>query len=159
MSKHNLYLGQAGQNYVMSEFLKRGYNVAVPQVDVGDDMFVVEDKSGLFQRVQVKTSVGQATNYGFSARFGIPLKQLSDPVTPELLYTLVVDFEQKWQPVLLISREDLFELYKIYDIGAVAGSYLLLYFKFKSDFSKVLCSKVSFLPYLENWDDFPVISH
>lgn len=30
---------------VMSEFLDRGYNVAVPEVDVGDDLFVVRDSS------------------------------------------------------------------------------------------------------------------
>ncbi|NEQ67117.1 MAG: hypothetical protein F6K21_16740 [Symploca sp. SIO2D2] len=34
----NLYLAQAGQAVVMAEFLARGWNVAVPQVDVGDDL-------------------------------------------------------------------------------------------------------------------------
>lgn len=36
----NLYVGRAGQMAVMSEFLVRGYNVAIPEVDVGDDIFV-----------------------------------------------------------------------------------------------------------------------
>ena len=30
----------------MSEFLFRGYNVAVPEVDRGDDLFVVQDADG-----------------------------------------------------------------------------------------------------------------
>ena len=30
----------------MSEFLYRGYNVAVPAVDIGDDVYVVEDRLG-----------------------------------------------------------------------------------------------------------------
>jgi hypothetical protein len=54
--KFNLYLGKAGQLTTMSEFLARGWNVATPEVDVGDGLFVVEDKKGLFKRVQVKTA-------------------------------------------------------------------------------------------------------
>jgi hypothetical protein len=54
--KYNLYLGKAGQLVTMSEFLARGWNVATPEVDVGDDLFVVEDKKGIFSRVQVKTA-------------------------------------------------------------------------------------------------------
>lgn len=42
----NLYTGRAGQMAVMAEFLIRGYNVAVPEVDVGDDILVVKDRSG-----------------------------------------------------------------------------------------------------------------
>jgi hypothetical protein len=38
----------------MSEFLMRGWNVAVPEVDIGDDIFVVRDENGEFVRVQVK---------------------------------------------------------------------------------------------------------
>lgn len=47
MSKmQNLYVGMAGQTFVSSEFLIRGYNVPVPEVDRGDDLFVVQDLSG-----------------------------------------------------------------------------------------------------------------
>jgi hypothetical protein len=45
--KFNLYLGKAGQFASMSYFLMRGWNVAIPEVDVGDDLFVVDDKKGL----------------------------------------------------------------------------------------------------------------
>lgn len=43
--KYNLYLGKAGQLAAMASFLVRGWNVATPEVDVGDDLFVVEDNS------------------------------------------------------------------------------------------------------------------
>jgi len=33
--KANLYIGRAGQMAVMAEFLIRGYNVAIPEVDGG----------------------------------------------------------------------------------------------------------------------------
>jgi len=63
MSKmQNLYLGSAGQTWVMSEFLARGYNVAVPEVDRGDDLFVVQDESGDFDRIQVKTACATPRN-------------------------------------------------------------------------------------------------
>lgn len=159
MSKHNLYLGQAGQSYVMSQFLKRGYNVALPQVDVGDDMFVVEDEVGLFHRIQVKTAQGKATKYGFATRFKVPFTQLSKLVSPELTYTFVSDFDGQWQPTLVISRRDLYTIYEMYNIGSLADNHLLLYFQFKADFSKVICSKISFLDYVENWEDFPIIQH
>ena len=40
MSRQSLYSGRAGQMAVMAEFLIRGYNVAIPEVDVGDDIFL-----------------------------------------------------------------------------------------------------------------------
>ena len=40
-STQDLYTGMSGQFAAMSEFLWRGYNVAIPAVDVGEDIFVV----------------------------------------------------------------------------------------------------------------------
>ena len=40
-NKFNLYIGKAGHLAVMSEFLMRGWNVATPEVDIGDDIFFV----------------------------------------------------------------------------------------------------------------------
>ena len=39
VEKYHLYLGKAGHLTVMSEFLMRGWNVAIPEVDIGDDIF------------------------------------------------------------------------------------------------------------------------
>lgn len=50
------HLGMAGHHAAMSEFLYRGSNVAVPAVDIGDDVYVVEDRMGAMWRLQVKTS-------------------------------------------------------------------------------------------------------
>jgi len=38
----------AGQAAVKAEFLARGWNVAVLEVDVGDDLFIVRDDNGDF---------------------------------------------------------------------------------------------------------------
>ena len=53
-NKSNLYIGRAGQLAVMSEFLLRGWNAALPEVDVGDDVFVVKDKGGDLFRIQAR---------------------------------------------------------------------------------------------------------
>jgi hypothetical protein len=36
--KQNLYTGRSGQFAVMAEFLRRGYNVAIPEIDIGEDI-------------------------------------------------------------------------------------------------------------------------
>jgi|GEM_PF-4307042 len=64
----NLYIGKAGHLAVMSEFLMRGWNVATPEVDIGDDIFVVEDESGTMKRVQVKSSSAKIRKDSFSSR-------------------------------------------------------------------------------------------
>ena len=88
--KYNLYLGKAGQQAVMSEFLVRGWNVATPEVDIGDDIFVVEDAQGIFRRVQVKASQATERTNGYSVRFSIPLSQLRKPILPELYFVLAI---------------------------------------------------------------------
>jgi hypothetical protein len=62
--KQSLYVGRAGQMAVMAEFLWRGLNVAFPEVDVGDDVFVVKDETGELWRVQVKTASAGALSDG-----------------------------------------------------------------------------------------------
>lgn len=48
--------GMAGHLAAMSEFLLRGYNVAIPYVDRGDDILTIEDDDSQIRRIQVKTS-------------------------------------------------------------------------------------------------------
>jgi hypothetical protein len=54
----NSYVGKAGQLAVMAEFLLRGYNFAMPEVDDGDDVFDIKNESGELWRVQIKTAIG-----------------------------------------------------------------------------------------------------
>lgn len=51
MARQDLFTGQAGEHAVISKFLIKGWNVAVPQVDVGDDLLVArqEDASSPFK--------------------------------------------------------------------------------------------------------------
>ena len=158
MSKRaNLYLGSAGQHAVVSEFLVRGWNVAIPEVDVGDDIFVVRDRDGKLHRIQVKTATAQTRNYGYNARFQVPLSQLSQVVEPELTYVFVVRSQKQWDTFLLISREDLFDEYENHEIGSKAGQTLVLNFRYSQQ--SVKCSDRDFSTYLNNWSTWPVIEH
>src|SRR5829696_8415039 len=84
--RQNLYVGRAGQMAVMGELLWRGWNVAFPEVDVGEDVFVVKDEGGELWRVQVKTATAQAQQRGYSAQFSVSVNQLKSPRNPDLVY-------------------------------------------------------------------------
>ena len=77
--KQSLYVGRAGQMAVMAELLWRGLNVAFPEVDVGDDVFVVKDETGELWRVQVKTATAGPLPDGYSAQFSISLEPAREP--------------------------------------------------------------------------------
>ena len=75
-----LYKGASGEMAVMSEFLFRLINVAVPEVDVGDDVFVVREKDEAVTRVQVKYAAADEQQNGeYVAQFSLPWKQLDRP--------------------------------------------------------------------------------
>ncbi len=158
MSKRfNLYLGKAGQLHTMSEFLARGWNVATPEVDVGDDLFVVEDKKGLFLRVQVKTAHATERTDSYSVQFNVPMLQLEEPISPEIYYIFLVRKQSKWSDMLIIPRETLLAFFKNHHVGTVANDSLLLYFSFKEQ--TISCSKIDFTAFLNNFEDFPTIEH
>jgi hypothetical protein len=148
------YVGRAGQLATMAEFLLRGYNVAIPEVDEGDDIFVVNDRVDRLWRIQVKTAVGVSRSYGFSGQFLIPLEQLRllDP-TP-LFYVFCLRCEDHWD-FLPIARADLFTEYRRYRVGSRAGPGLVLYLAFRE--TEVICSERDWQHYRNNWGPWPAL--
>jgi hypothetical protein len=158
MSKRqNLYVGRAGQMAVMGEFLWRGWNVAFPEVDVGEDAFVVKDEDGELWRVQVKTATAQPQQRGYSAQFSISLDQLEIPRDPDLVYVFAIRSSSSWEPFIIIDRDTLWEEYENHGVGSVADSSLILRFTLQD--SKLHCSRRDFQAYLNNWSHWPVLSH
>ncbi len=97
-----LYLGKAGHLTVMSEFLTRGWNVAIPEVDIGDDIFVVQDDNGTLRRVQVKTSTSTVRQSSFSGQFNILLPQLRNVANIPVHYVFIVRHNSQWtRPVII----------------------------------------------------------
>lgn len=155
--KFNLYIGKSGQLAAMSEFLARGWNVAMPEVDIGDDIFVVEDKKGIFQRVQVKSALAKERKDGYSVQFNLSYEQLRLPTVPEIYFVFMIRHDDKWSDVLIIDRETLYLFHRNQNIGSRFGDNLMLYFSFQNQ--KVTCSKQDFTPFVSNYEDFPIISH
>lgn len=156
--KKRSHLGMAGHYAAMSEFLYRGYNVAVPAVDVGDDVYVVEDQQGAMWRLQIKTS--ENNTYLLSRR------QLREPKANELFFMFMKRSETRWRFVL-IPRQKLSDLRDDFEAAPKAGKKgpkpkadrdakdgLSLKMKWSS--SDAECWGASLAEFLEKWpEQFP----
>jgi len=100
------HLGMAGHYAAMSEFLYRGYNVAVPAVDIGDDVYVVEDQVGTMWRLQVKTSDAPEVRVG---TYQLSRRQLREIKANELFFMFMIRSVNRWR-FILIRRDKLAEL-------------------------------------------------
>ena len=164
-SRKGLYTGRVGQLAVMSELVARGWNAAIPEVDVGDDIFVVKDSTGDFVRVQVKTRIARSLKKkgGYSAQFNIDIKQLNTPFVPELVYVFVCRLEGAWKSFLVIEQEALRALRDEKNIGNTFASRarsdklpappkdkLKLHITYTDDSAH--CNKIDLSLYLNGWD-------
>lgn len=154
-SNYHLYLGKAGHLAVMSEFLIRGWNVAIPEVDIGDDIFVVQDDNGTLRRVQVKTSTSTARQNSFSAQFNIPLTQLRSIASILVHYVFVVRHNDQWTKPVIIRQDYLLDHFRNNNIGTEHNSNLNIYFSYSTD--KVECSGLDLTKYVSDFTDFPLI--
>ena len=121
--KDNLYFGVAGQYAVMSELLARGYNVARPDVDVGDDIISVRDRDGEFTLIQVKAAnATRSRNAGLRARYLIREDQIKI-VRPfaQLYFAFVIRSENRWVDFVLLPHEDLRKAYIHQDVSQRVG--------------------------------------
>src|SRR5215208_6658818 len=155
--RQNLYVGRAGQMAVMGELLWRGWNVAFPEVDVGEDVFVVKDEGGELWRVQVKTATAQAQQRGYSAQFSVSVNQLKNPRNPDLVYIFAIRSSSSWEPFVVIDRATLWDEYENHGVGSVMDSSLIL--RFTTQESGLQCSRRDFLAYRNDWSRWPVLAH
>src|SRR5437870_2727541 len=117
--KQGLYLDRAGHLAAKAEFLRRGYNVAEPEVDVGDDIFVVKDEDGTMTRVQVKSALAQfhKRTATYRALFYVSLKQITTARRPELVFVLPVRGADRWVDFVVIDRPTLAALRRQHELG------------------------------------------
>lgn len=148
------YVGRAGHLAAMSELLWRGYNVAVPEVDRGDDIFVVHDLDGTLSRVQVKTATGRPyrTGRGCRAEFSIGFRQLARARQPDLNYVFVVRHDDRWSNWVLASRPELFLLHRRDGVGRRAGDNVIFSLGLRPD--AVLGNGVDLTAHRDAWDRY-----
>lgn len=151
----HLYLGKAGHLAVMSEFLIRGWNVAIPEVDIGDDIFVVQDDNGILRRVQVKTSASKPKKIGFSAQFKVPISQLRNIANIPVHYVFVVRYLDQWSKPVIIRQDYLLDHFLVDKFGTESRGYLNLYFSYST--LKVECSGFDVSRYVSDFTDFPLV--
>jgi len=136
--KFNQYLGKAGQLTVMSEFLTRGWNVAIPEVDIGDDIFVVQDDNGTLRRVQVKTSTSKNRKSGYSGQFNVSVRNLRNITNIFVHYIFIVRHNNEWSKRVIIRQDDLLDHFENNKVGSEADGNITFYFSYTGN--KVECS-------------------
>ena len=156
-TRQNLYVGRAGQMAVMAELLWRGWNVALPEVDVGEDVFVVKDDSGDLSRVQVKTATVQKQRDGFAAKFRIALDQLRTPRTPDLVYVFAARGASGWEPFVILGRDALLEEHELHGVGHVSRRSVMV--RFVASAGHLTCSGRDLSVYRDDWSRWPVLRH
>lgn len=155
--KFNQYLGKAGHLSVMSEFLMLGWNVAIPEVDIGDDIFVVQDDNGTLRRVQVKTSTSTARKERFSGQFSVSVKNLRNISNFLVHYIFLVRHNDEWSKPVILRQDYLLDHFENNAVGSEAKGNITFYFSYTN--GKVECSGQDFTKYIKDFTDFPKIEH
>ena len=151
MARRNLYTGKAGERAAVAQFLIRGWRVAVPEVDVGDDLFVARGTA--FVPVQIKTCRATQLKRSYIGQFRLPIEQVITPRVPELVYVFAVYHHCNWSDFVLIPRPDLHTEHVLHGAGSASGEYMTLRISF--DTSAVRCGGGDWSTYRANWSAIP----
>lgn len=157
----NQYLGKAGHLRVMSNFLVRGWNVAMPEVDIGDDVFVVKDEEGLLRRVQVKTATSRTKEKasGFTATYSLRIDQLMNLSEIPIHYVFMVwkRADNEWTRPIIIRQDALLDQVTLEKLRQTKSNNLTITLVFNSN--DVLHGRRSWKNHEEDYRDFPIIDH
>ena len=149
------YVGKAGHLAVMSELALRGYNVAMPEIDIGDDVFVVNDAAGAMWRVQVKTSRARRQKSSYRYQFRARLSSITTAQTPGLHFVFVMRAAERWR-YAVIDRSVLNNYRTANNIGTLSGGYLQLPMTLHDD-GRLVASRLDLTHHLEDWARWQVL--
>ena len=134
-----------------------GWNVAIPEVDIGDDIFVVQDDNGTLRRVQVKTSASTIRNKTISGQFSVSAKNLLNVTNILVHYVFLVRHNDKWIKPVIIRQDYLLDHFDNNGVGSESKGNITFYFSYLGE--EVKCSGQSFTGYVNDFADFPPIKH
>lgn len=150
-NRRTLFIGRSGELAVLSEFLSRGYNAATPEIDIGEDVFIIEDGQAGYWPVQVKTATATERADGSStAQFKFRRDQLVTTPNVELTYVLVLRRNNQWTNFLVIPRTDLNDLYNLGKLGAQESDELVWTFVY--DQNTVRCQQADMTRFISDWE-------
>jgi hypothetical protein len=152
------FTGRGGQRAVIAELLCQQCNAAIPEVDVGEDLFAFLSARNDIARIQVKTAVARRAKRtpGYVARFGVPLKQVMQLDDPALHYVLAVRLEQHWVDFIVLPRIRLQELTNTepaFGYANQASGDLELRLVFRAE--EVLCGQTNLSALRNAWHTLP----
>lgn len=153
------YTGKAGQMAVLAELLARQCNVAVPEIDEGEDVLTFVRRAPDVFRIQVKTANAEPLKEAgrYSAHVNIPLEQLNAQSLEELYYAFAVRLGESFVDFVLIARTEL-RRWRVRGVGYLnqrAGE-LQLYLSFGPN--EVTCSGQSWQAFRNAWAVLPVVA-
>ncbi len=134
-----------------------GWNVAIPEVDIGDDIFVVQDDNGTLRRVQVKTSTSTVRQGSFSGQFSVSVKNLRNISNILVHYIFLVRHNDEWSKPVIVRQDYLPDHFENNKVGSEAKGNITFYFSYHK--GKVECSGQDFTKYIKDYTDFPKIEH
>ncbi|MFG6892090.1 hypothetical protein ACGYTX_08375 [Burkholderia pseudomallei] len=152
------YVGKAGHLAVTGELCLRGYNVAMPEIDKGDDIFVVRDDSGAMWRLQVKTSLGSKPSARrWRYQFRIRNSAIQNSQTPELHFVFVMRKGRRTWRYLIMDRAVLRNYVNSQSVGSEGPEYTQLWITLGDEDGRTIatCSKVDLSHHLEDWNTWP----
>lgn len=137
----------------MSEFSYRGYNVAIPEIDAGDDVFVVDDVKGTMWRIQVKTATPTEQKRSRQFQFRSRESAIVTPVTPESTFIFVLRTANSWR-FLVVARNILHNYVVANTLGSLTGSYRQIRLTLHDD-GRAISSKVDLSHHLDDFSAWP----
>jgi hypothetical protein len=165
MSKlQNLYIGASGEFAVKSEFLIRGWNVATPEVDIGTDVFVINDNTGRAFRIQVKsTNISRYKRAkGFSFSINISTLQMRDGNRPDLFFVfplrdISAGTNGMWVHFMIFSLDNLYTLLSNIGYNLTIDKKLRLLFSHRN--GKTTLKSTDTSQHLDKWDYWDKLRH
>lgn len=160
MTKRNPYVGKAGQLAVMGELAWRGYNVALPEIDIGDDIYSVNDKTGAMLRIQVKTSKRNPKKRSKTVKYSFQIRcsAIKTPQNPELHFVFACRVENGFR-FLVMSRDVLRNYVNVHNAGS-PGEKEKDRRRFDIDIQEdgtAQCSRLDWASHLEDWSAWPYV--
>jgi hypothetical protein len=151
------YTGRGGQMAVLAELLLRRINVAVPEIDEGEDVLAFVVREPEVTRVQVKTANAEALKEEgrYAARVSVPLEQLQARSKVLLFYIFAIRLGEQWSDFMILPRVDLHLQSRDLEVGYVnrAAGELQLYLSFSPQ--TVQCSGQDWQRYRNAWANLP----
>ena len=137
----------------MAELLLRGWNAAIPEVDTGDDIFVVHDVDGQLVRVQVKTANVNAASGRDTALFNISNDQLLRPILPALVFVFAIRRTAAWDAFITLRQSDLRAVVDQIHMAPTADGRMLLRLDVAGE--RITCAGADLSRFRNSWEPFP----